>query len=300
MTSSQRLLITGATGLLCADALPVFSRAFECFPVGYSHTIQHRNFNRLNLLNAEETHNLLDQISPDIIFHAAALANVDQCQTEPSLAHALNVQTTQNLVDWINKNGGEQLLIYTSTDQVYTGEGPHREGDVSPNNIYALTKLWGEDVARQTSRHLILRTNFFGLGTDGSGGLANWLINSFTSGVEITLIDNVFFNPLYSKDLAEHVCRLISDNILGTYNFGSSCSGLSKAEFARLLAKTTGLSAENTKDGKFEDLNLAAFRPNDMRMSVEKVSLAMRAVLPTVREGMKRLAKDLKAVEAIK
>jgi dTDP-4-dehydrorhamnose reductase len=292
MTTDTRVLITGATGLLCADVVPILSDGFECFPVGFTQTLAHPNFRHADLKDVEETWRLLDEIVPDVIIHAAALANVDQCEKEPQLAHALTVQTTKNLTDWINLRSPDCLMMYISTDQVYAGDGPHSEDNVSPRNVYALTKLWAEDITRTTNRHLVLRTNFFGLGTGDSGGFANWLITAFETGEIITLFDDVFFNPLYSKDLADWLRHLISSNILGTYNLGASCDGMSKAEFGRLLAASTGLSDANAKIGKIDDLELAAWRPRDMRTSVEKLAKASGKSQPTVRDGLKRLAED--------
>jgi dTDP-4-dehydrorhamnose reductase len=292
MTSDKRILITGATGLLCADVVPVLSEKFDCVPTGFSQTLAHPNFRHANLRDANETCELLEQVLPDVIIHTAALANVDQCEKEPYLAHALTVQTTKNLTDWINTRSPDCLLVYISSDQVYAGDGPHSEDNVSPRNVYALTKLWAEDIARTTNRHLVLRTNFFGLGAEKSGGFANWLINAFKTGENITLFDDVLFNPLYSKDLADWLCRLISSDIPGTYNLGASCDGMSKAEFGKLLAAATGLSDKHVKIGKIDDLELAAWRPRDMRTSVEKLTQASGISLPTVRDGLKRLAGD--------
>jgi dTDP-4-dehydrorhamnose reductase len=292
MTSDKRVLITGATGLLCTDVAPILAHGFDCFPVGFTQTLRHPNFRQANLKDVEETRRLLDEIVPEVIIHTAALANVDQCEKEPHLAHALTVQTTKNLTDWIDRRSPDCLMVYISSDQVYAGDGPHFEDNVSPRNVYALTKLWAEDIARTAKRHLVLRTNFFGLGAEDSGGFANWLIKAFETGENITMFDDVFFNPLYSKDLADWLRRLISSDILGTYNLGASCDGMSKAEFGKLLAASTGLSDKHAKIGKIDDLDLAAWRPRDMRTSVEKLAKASGRSLPTVHDGLKRLAED--------
>ena len=42
--------------------------------------------------------NLVSAIKPDIIIHAAALADVDTCQKNPAVAWEQNVGTTQNIV----------------------------------------------------------------------------------------------------------------------------------------------------------------------------------------------------------
>ena len=39
-------------------------------------------------------------------------------------------------------------FVQISTDQVYSGPGPHSEKDTSPLNVYGLTKLIGENMLR--------------------------------------------------------------------------------------------------------------------------------------------------------
>ena len=292
LATDQRVLITGATGLLCQDLLPALSRDFTCFPTGFSQDLDHPDFRRANLLDYEEVRKLLEQTNPDTIIHCAALANVDQCEEEPHKAHELTVQTTKILTEWVAENSPDVRLIYISSDQVYAGRGPHSEKHVSPRNIYALTKLWAEDIARTAKRHLVLRLNFFGLGTEGSGGFANWLIDSFYTGENITLFEDVHFNPLYSKDLADMISHLLRTELTGTYNLGADSGGMSKAEFANSLASSLGLSNENAVIGKIDDLNLKAWRPRDMRMSIDKLSDAIDRPLPTIRDGIERLARD--------
>jgi dTDP-4-dehydrorhamnose reductase len=288
----RRILITGATGLLCQDLLPALSRNFTCFPTGFSRALDHPNFHQANLLNYEDVSKLLEQTNPDTIIHCAALADVDRCEEAPHKAHELTVQTTKNLTRWIAENAPEMRLIYVSSDQVYAGDGPHSENSVSPRNVYALTKLWAEDIARTAKWHLVLRLNFFGLGAEGSGGFANWLIESFKTGENITLFEDVYFNPLYSKDLADMISHMLCTEVTGTYNLGADGGGMSKSEFANLLASSLNLSTENAVIGKIDDLSLKAWRPRDMRTSVDKLTQVIERPLPTIRDGIERLAQE--------
>ena len=77
----------------------------------------------------------------DIIFIAFAL--------ELNKKNALNSNYTilKNITDVIkkdSKNFNNTFLIHISTDQVYSGKGPHSEKRVKPKNYYAYTKLKAE------------------------------------------------------------------------------------------------------------------------------------------------------------
>ena len=58
----------------------------------------------------------------------------------------------------LNKN---PHLIQISTDQIYSGKGPHKESKIKLINHYARTKYNGEKEALKI-KSTILRTNFIG------------------------------------------------------------------------------------------------------------------------------------------
>ena len=87
------------------------------------------------------------EIRPDIVVHAAALANVDACENDPEAARRLNVGMTENLLDAIAAECPTCRFVYVSSDQVYDGQGPHDEASPCPGNVYGRTKLEGEEVA---------------------------------------------------------------------------------------------------------------------------------------------------------
>jgi dTDP-4-dehydrorhamnose reductase len=186
-------------------------------------------------------------------------------------------------------------LVYISTDQVYDGPGEHGEDVVAPCNVYGLTKLWGEDLCRRLPRHLVLRTNFFAIGAGPAVGLAAWLIDALGRQTPITVFDDVYFNPLYGKDLADILCSTIEAGLIGTYNVGASGGGMSKAEFALGLAEILGLPFAAARRGSVAGAAMKARRPNDMRMSVQRLTAELGTTLPTTRDGLARLAADFAA-----
>ena len=100
--------------------------------------------------------------NPDLIVNAAAYTAVDQAESEPETAHALNARLPQILAEYAAEKG--VWLIHYSSDYVYPGGGdaPWSEIDApGPLSVYGQTKLDG-DVAIQNSgaNHLIFRTSW--------------------------------------------------------------------------------------------------------------------------------------------
>ena len=86
---------------------------------------------------------------PDIILHAAAVTSNREVEADPEAAKKVNVGGTVNLAK--SCDGTRIRFVYLSTDYVYKGDrGNYSETDpVDPFNMYASTKLAGEDVVRQ-------------------------------------------------------------------------------------------------------------------------------------------------------
>jgi len=290
---NHKLLVTGATGLMGKWLFNKLHANPKAYFTGYSKSIQSKNFASIDLTDHENTISYLNTVQPDIIIHTVALTNVDTCEENHFNAFLLNVQTTKHIVNWITKTSPLTKMIYISTDQVYNGTGKHDEKDVFPINVYALTKLWAEDIVSTIQNFLILRTNFFALSQNNEqSGFANWLINCLIKKTPLTLFTDVLFNPLYIKDFIEILIWLIENDINGIYNLGSKGNGISKADFAFKLADVFHMKFRNETLGSVYDLPFKAHRPLDMRMSTIKVENIIQIPLPTIDQGLLKLYED--------
>ena len=175
--NEMRVLITGATGMLGARLAPYLaSQGCKIFSHGMSKKADYNT----DLCDVDQTASMLDELSPDVIIHLVCLSNVDKCEDDQDLAYRLNVLTTDNIVKWAEKH--EARLVYISTDQVYDGEGLHKEEQVTIRNTYALSKYCGECIAR-SANSIILRVNFFGKSlTPGRVSITEWILDALHTG----------------------------------------------------------------------------------------------------------------------
>jgi len=101
-------------------------------------------------------------LRPDLIINAAAHTAVDQAQSEPELAMAINGQAPGVLAQVAAEL--DIPLIHYSTDYVFDGSKatPWVEDDVPhPLGVYGSSKLAGEQAIRAVGgKHLILRTSW--------------------------------------------------------------------------------------------------------------------------------------------
>lgn len=284
----MRALITGAAGLLGTALVPDLDAAWECWPVGHRQRPTHARGRTVELEDADSVRKLIGDVKPNVVVHLAALADVDACERDPERAWRSNVGITRNIVDACAAIGNP-VVVYVSTDQLYDGPGANAEDAIRPRNVYALTKLWGEDVALQRNRAIVLRLNFIGLPVAGRPGFAGWLIESLQAQRPIRVFHDVHFNPIYAGFLAPIVRNLVESGACGVFNVGGGGAGMSKATFARRLAARFGFSDQRMTDASAGDSTLAAYRPRGMVMDVGRLTAALRRAPPTVEDSLAAL-----------
>lgn len=94
--------------------------------------------------------NKMMEVRPEVVFHLAALSLPKQCDENPLLARAVNIDGTKNIVDSANSIGIPIHLVFASTVQVYDydelskGLPINEDCAIRPQNLYAETKLEAE------------------------------------------------------------------------------------------------------------------------------------------------------------
>lgn len=117
---------------------------------------------QLDLAQPERIRQQVQHLSPELIINAAAHTAVDQADSEPELAFAINATAPGILAE-----AAAELsvpLIHYSTDYVFDGNHaePYRESDATnPLSVYGRSKLAGEQAIQAVGgTHLILRTSW--------------------------------------------------------------------------------------------------------------------------------------------
>ncbi|MBC3413858.1 dTDP-4-dehydrorhamnose reductase [Pseudomonas sp. SWRI51] len=121
-----------------------------------------RGRDQLDMADPEQLRQPLRDLAPDLIINAAAHTAVDQAESEPELAFAINAQAPRVLAEEAERLGVP--LIHYSTDYVFDGRkaAPYSEDDApNPLGVYGNSKLAGElAITEVGGQHLILRTSW--------------------------------------------------------------------------------------------------------------------------------------------
>ncbi len=247
------------------------------------------SLNRLNYSEKIEelNKNYLSKI--ETIINCVALTDVDECEKNVKKSFQSNSLFIKKFFEEINIKSYH--LINFSSDQVYSGNGPHKEKNPLPINVYGITKLLGEEYASNFPS-TILRINYLAKSPKIiKKSFSDWLFYSLKNSKSITLFEDIFFNPLYVDDLCRFIKIVILNPIHGIYNLGSK-DYISKADFGIRFAKELGLSTKYVKIGKSLDSKLTAKRPFDMRMDVSLFEQTFSQNLPCLFDAIKKLTND--------
>jgi dTDP-4-dehydrorhamnose reductase len=285
----MKIGITGASGMLGTALVRRLSKSNKVFATSRSVGVEGKGieWDCFDLTDIPLLNKWLNKVKPDVVVHCAAIVNVDLCEENVDLATKLHVETTKTMADYLDSNNAK--LIYISTDSVFDGEkqGAYSEADlVNPLNVYAKTKLMGEEAAQSMNNSLILRTNIIGWTLESRASFAEWMLKSLIDKTPLNLFHDVYFSPLHVDDLSSIIGRIIDRPVFGLYHCTSSDS-ISKYDFGKRMAEIFQLSDLNINRVGADSMKFKANRPKNMALNVKKIGLVLECNLPSAIDVIK-------------
>ena len=287
----RKIILTGATGLFGSNVIRKFKNKNNLILWGHKKKIkiQGHEIHKVDLTNFLELKKKLKKIKPKVIIHSAALTNVDLCEQEVVKAYNFNSKVTENLAILCKKL--KIKMIYLSSDQIYNGKKrAYKEDDkISPINIYGLTKFLGESYIRSNlKKFLIIRTNFFGLGTKSRKSLSDFILDNLKKKRKIYMYTDVFFNPLYVGSLIEYIFKLESLNLTGIFNLTSD-QKITKYRFAVKIAKKFNLEKKLIIPSKICTKKNKVKRPSNMFLINKKLKKTLKIANININDEISKL-----------
>ena len=247
---------------------------------------------KIDILDKYEIQAALNFYKPHLIIHCAGLTNVDRCEQEPDLAYKLNGESVREAASYSKTNDSQ--FVYISTDHLFSGnESFYTESNpISPLNVYAKSKLFGENIAlEENEKSLIIRTNFFGRGLAWRQSLTDWLWFNLKQNKEIKAFEDSFFSPIAIPKLIQFTEDLISLQASGIFNV---CGGerINKFNFAKKFANYFSLNENLIIPSLVSSADLQAPRPKDMSLATDKISNFLRTEMPNIEQNFEAIASE--------
>jgi dTDP-4-dehydrorhamnose reductase len=303
----KRILVTGANGLLGQHLAQIFSQVakYELLftshhPSFYPNHQPLLDYTQLDITSKSDVKSLVTSFHPDIVINAAAMTNVDACESQRELAWKINVHGIENLV--IVARAIHAKIIHVSTDYIFDGlHGPYVEDDrPNPINYYGKTKLASENALRTgDARFAIARTIvLYGAGRNIKQNFALWVINSLSNGKPIKAATDQISSPTNVHDLAYGILRIVEQEAEGIYHM-SGAEHLSRHEFAKKIAEVYGFDPHLISAVKSEELHQAARRPLHTGFITLKAETELGYKPCDITQGLLMLKRDLQKAKIL-
>jgi len=232
----MKVAVLGGNGQLGTDVVRAFAdNGDEVFALTHAD---------VEIANRESVSNKLRELQPHIVVNTAAMHHVENCESEPDKAFAVNALGARNLALGARDIGS--VLMHVSTDYVFDGSkrSPYDEGDPPrPLSVYGNTKLAGEYFVRCTAgKHFVLRTSaIYGNSPCRAKGGLNFIqlmLKLAKERGEVRVVDSEFVTPTATPELARQMVVLSRCEAYGLYH-ATAEGGCSWFEFAREIFALT-------------------------------------------------------------
>lgn len=177
--------------------------------------------------------------APDVVVNAAALTNVDACESDPDAAYRVNALGARNVALGAARAGA--ALVQVSTEYVFDGclGRPYWEFDLpNPTCVYGASKLAGETLVRDVHpQTYIVRTSWlYGL---GGAHFVTKILALADERPSLDVVDNEVGSPTFCDDLVPALLALVDSGAYGTYHLANE-GACSRYEFARAILQQAG------------------------------------------------------------
>ncbi|MGG1312878.1 dTDP-4-dehydrorhamnose reductase [Cohnella laeviribosi] len=278
------LLVTGANGQLGQELVRMVTEKIRI--VGYGR-------DRLDITNLDQCREVIADIRPDAIIHAAAYTAVDKAESEPDEAYRINALGTRNLAIAAREQAAK--LCYISTDYVFDGIGtaPYNEYDnTNPQSVYGKSKRAGEILLQSLAdRYFIVRTSWV-YGKFGNN-FVKTMLKLASERDSVTVVEDQIGSPTYTYDLAQFLIELVQTEKYGVYH-ASNTGSCSWYEFAKAIFEESGIPIR-TEPCTTEQFPRPAPRPAYSVMDHSAIRQNGFKDLRPWREALRAFLKELKA-----
>ena len=257
ITLPEKVLVVGA-GFLGSNVV----REFRDHNVIQTNLTKIQDSYVLDITDEKKVMDCFDGVKPSIVINCAGNTEIDFLEKNAHVAYSINADGARNLA--VAAERSKARLIHISTDGVFDGtRGNYTEEDEpNPINVYARSKLSGEEqIAKNCSNHVVIRTNFYGHHPQ-SKFLFNSILSKLRKKEQIIGFDDVVFTPLEVSNLSQLISEVAFSNYVGILNLSSNES-ITKYQFCCSIAKMFDLDLSLIKRGFIDNAGFIAKRPKN-------------------------------------
>lgn len=282
----MKALVFGKTGQVATELVRLASQDVQIEALGRD---------QADLTNPDACAKRIADSDADVVINAAAYTAVDQAESQPELAMAVNgVAPTAMAVAAAEKG---MPFLHVSTDYVFdgTGDRPFAPSDeTGPLGVYGRTKLEGENGVRAAGgRYAILRTSW--VFSAHGGNFVKTMLRLSDTHPELGIVSDQIGGPTPARDIAATLLEMARQMHAGaqggTYHYSgtpdTSWAGFANEIFAQAQRDV------RVKEIATVDYPTPAQRPLNSRLNCEVLETEFGIRQPDWTVGLARVLEAL-------
>jgi len=192
----------------------------------------------LDIRDAATVRDWITAARPATVINCAAMTAVDDCESNEAEATAVNGTAVGTLASACTAVGAR--LVQVSTDYVFSGDDDHpytEDDSTAPLSAYGRSKLLGEEHARSSRDHLVVRTAWL-YGHGGRSFVATICAQIESGTTKLRVVTDQRGCPTLCDDLAASILDLVdvrANGVVHAANSGDTTWHGFATEIARIL-----------------------------------------------------------------
>lgn len=294
----MKILVTGANGLLGQSLIKqLLEKEYEVVATGRGPgrliiaALPGYSYREVDITDGPAIEALIFEHRPDVIVHAAAMTQVDDCEVNKQDCYNINVTATRFIID--AARAVQARLVYVSTDFIFDGaNGPYKEDDEpAPVNYYGSTKWVAEKAVQESGLSWSIARTILVYGVIPSTGRTNivsWVKSSLEQNKPIRMVVDQYRTPTFVHDLAAGIILIIERGATGVFHLSGE-EQMTPYDMALETAKFFGLPADLISQATSPEIRQPAQRPpvTGFNISKAKNELGFRPL--SFREGLRQM-----------
>lgn len=229
-------------------------------------------YEEMDITDKQSIHDVFARYSPDVVIHAAAMAQADECEVQQEKAILYNVTATSYLL--AAAAVFQSFFLFLSTDFIFSGNnGPYDENAIpEPVNFYGQTKLMAEEQVKEYPfGSAIIRTVLiYGNVISGTrSNIISWARSALEKAIPFKVVSDQIRATTYAADLVNALFIIAEKKSAGIWNIAGK-NNLSPYDIVQHVAAYLKLDASIAEKVNASTFTQVAQRPLETAFIIEK------------------------------
>jgi dTDP-4-dehydrorhamnose reductase len=292
----ENILVFGGSGLLGKCLIDNYIDKKKIHTVLNKTRIINKKIKFVSSVNFNSLKNYIKKNHIKVIINLAGLTNIELCEKNEKLSNKTNYILPIKLAKLSKET--KIKYVFISTDNFkFKSQKLSENLSITPLNNYGKHKKKSEkDILKIYPKSLIIRTNFYCLGSKKRQSFSDTIMKNIKSNKEIELFKDVYYTPIYGKYLLKYIFELVKKNTFGIFNI-SSDEKITKYNFGYKLCNIFRLNKKLIKPNYLKKRNNLVKRPFNMALNNDKLKKELNIKIPSINYQLKVMKNDLRLLK---